>query len=237
LAFHRIRLTTALLAVLVTLAVAFSGSASAAGLRVEGPRGTVFQGNVIPFVGTLRDQDGIPHTTTKSTALGALVTASRKKPFPITLSWFSGMAWDGFFVNSINHVGLQGSSFWAVKVDQKLLGVGAGAAVVTPQSHVLYYYTTSDPNPPYATEQTLGLVGPGHVTVGALATYTVSKYDDNGVATPAANAWIWVNGVGTKTDGTGKATIRLGKPGLFSVRATLQGTIRSRTLWVRAVSS
>ena len=235
-AFHRIRLTTALLAVLITLAVALTGSAAAAGLRVEGPRGTIFQGNVRPYVGTLRDQDGIRHTTAQSTALGALVTASRNKPFPYTKTWYDGFGggWAGFLVDSIN--GVQGGgSYWVFKVDNVLQNAGAGAVPVTANSHVLFYFTSFDADG--NTLPTLGLIGPGHATVGAPLTYTVTKYDDQGVGTPAAGAWVWINGVGTKTDGAGHVTVRLGKPGLFSVRSTLQGTVRSRTLWVRAVTS
>jgi hypothetical protein len=121
------------------------------------------------------------------------------------------------------------------KVDNVLQNHGAGAVSVTTSSHVLFYFTSFDANGD--TMPTLGLTGPGHTTVGAPLTYTVTKYDDHGVGTPAAGAWIWVNGVGTKTDSAGHATVRLGKPGLFSVRSTLQGTVRSRTLWVRAVTS
>lgn len=236
---HRIRFTVAFLAALVTLAVASASPALAAGLRVEGLHATIFQGNVTPFVGTLHDQDGATHTTRQPTALGALVAASRSKPFSLSLLWSDsfGGGWNGFYISAINHVSPPPTAFWAVKVDQKLLQVGAGAAVVKASSHVLVYYTTFDPNPPYGTQPTLALTGPGHTTVGAPLTFTVSEYDDAGVATPAAHAWIWVNGVGTQTGADGKVTLRLGKPGLFAVRSTLLGTIRSRTLWVRAVSS
>ena len=59
--------------VLATLALLISAAAaSATPVRVEGPRGNVFQGTVTPFVGTLKDQDGVSHTTREVTALGAL---------------------------------------------------------------------------------------------------------------------------------------------------------------------
>jgi len=238
LATIRLRHIVAALAAIAALAAATAGPATAAGIRVEGPRGTVFQGTVRPFVGTLRDTDGTAHTTKQSTALGALVTASRTRPFPLTLSWFDccGGGWAGFFVKSVNGVLPPPTAFWAVKVDQKLLGVGAGAWPVTASSRVLVYYSTFDAQG--HTQPTLGInLSDGHVAVGQPVTVTVNQFDDAGSSMPAAGAWIWVNGVGTQVDATGHAVIRLGKPGLYAIRATKQGTIRSRTVWVRAVSS
>ena len=65
----------------------------------------------------------------------------------------------------------------------------------------------------------------------------VAYADERATGSAAANAWVWVNGVGTKTDATGHSTIRLGKPGRYAVLATKEGTIRSRTVWVRASTS
>ena len=93
-AIHRLRLIIATLAALLVPA-ALAGPALAAHVRVEGKSHSIFQGNARPFVGTLRG-----HTTTKQTALGSLVTASRKQPFALGLTWSDccGGAWNGFFV-------------------------------------------------------------------------------------------------------------------------------------------
>ena len=80
-AIHRHRLIIATLAALLVPA-ALAGPALAAHVRVEGKSHSIFQGNARPFVGTLRG-----HTTTKQTALGSLVTASRRQPFALGLTW------------------------------------------------------------------------------------------------------------------------------------------------------
>jgi hypothetical protein len=100
LAIHRLRLIIATLAALLVPA-ALAGPALAAHVRVEGKAHSIFQGNARPIVGTLQG-----HTTTKRTALGALVKASRKQPFALRLTWSDccGGGWSGLFVASINNV-------------------------------------------------------------------------------------------------------------------------------------
>jgi hypothetical protein len=230
LATNRLRLMFAALLAAMLLALVSVSPAVAAGLRVEAPKGTVFQGSVTPFVGNLRG-----HTTTKSTALGALVTASRAKPFSLGLGWSDsfGGAWNGFFVTSIAGIVPPPTAFWALKVNQRLAAVGLGATPVTSSSGVLVYYTTFDPET-FATQPTLGLTAnASHVAAGGAVTFTVNSYDDAGTATPAAGAWVWVNGVGSHADAQGHVTVRLAT-GLYQVRSTTHGAIRSRTLWVRA---
>jgi hypothetical protein len=239
LAIFRLRLLTAA-TVLATLALLISATAAlATPVRVEGPRGNLFQGTVTPFVGALKDQDGVSHTTTKTTALGALVAASRAKPFPLGLSWSDsfGGGWNGFFISSINHVSPPPTAFWAVKIKQKLTSVGAGASLVTPTSSVLVYYTTYDPTT-FATEKTLAITQSAKTVVqGNAVTITAKAYNDAGVPSPAATAWVWVNGVGVRANAQGVAVVRLGKPGLYSISATAPNEIRSQTLWIRATAS
>jgi hypothetical protein len=230
LAIVRFRQLLAALAVTLSMALLSAGPAIAATIRVEAPKATVFQGSVTPFKGTLQG-----HTTKKSTALGALVTASRTKPFTIGLDYDDqfGAGWAGFFLSSIAGIPGTSSAFWAVKVDQTLTQVGIGSAVVTPSSKVLVYYTTFDPVT-FATKPTLGLTTSDRtVGKGGSVTFTVKSYDDAGTPTAAANAWVWVNGVASQADAGGQVTVRLSE-GRYEVRATKPGTIRSKTLWVRA---
>jgi hypothetical protein len=237
LATIRLRRIVTALAVLVALAAA-AGPALATPIRVEGPRATIYQGNLTPATGALKDNRGVTHYTTRPTALGALVAASRARRFPMTLGWFdiAGGAWNGFYLQSINGIPQTTSASWFTKVDQKLLDVGSGAASVTSRSNVLVYWSSFDES--FQPRPTLGVgANKASTRVGLPVTVTVNQYDNAGVATPAVGAWIWVNGVGTQVDGTGHAVIRLGKPGLYSIRATRLGMIRSRTVWVRAVSS
>jgi hypothetical protein len=226
--------------VLATLALLIAAAAAqATPVRVEGPRGNVFQGTVTPFVGTLKDQNGVSHSTKQVTALGALVAASRSKPFPLGLTWSDsfGGGWAGFFINSVNRVAPPPTAFWAVKIKQKLTSVGAGAAPVTPTSSVLVYYTTYDPNT-FATEKTLAITSSAKTIVqGTPVNITVRAYDDAGHPTPGSNAWVWVNGVGVHANAQGVAVVRLGKPGMYSIRSTAPNEIPSQTLWIRATAS
>jgi hypothetical protein len=230
LALNRLRRTIVTLVALLAVAAASAPSAVATSLRVEAPTHTVFQGRVKPFVGTLKG-----HTTTKKTALGALVTAARRTPFAVGLKWSDafGGAWNGFYLTSIAHITPPSTAFWALKVNQKLSPRGIGSTRVGRHDKVLFYYTTFDPGT-FATQPTLGLSASSRHPAGrARVTFTVRAYDDSGAATAAAGAWVWVNGVGTQADGTGTVSLRLAK-GRYHVHATCQGDIRSRWLWVRA---
>ena len=235
-ATNRLRHLAAVLAALVALAVT-AAPAWATSVRVEGPRGTVFQGPVQPFVGALKDTDGASHTTAKTTALGALVTASRSKPFSVGLAWSDafGGGWNGFYLTSVNRITPPVTAFWAVKVGQTLTDVGLGAAPVTARSRVLVYYTTFDPVT-FATKPTLGIAASRRIEAGSELLVRVNRYDDAGTGTPAAGAWVWVNGVGVRANAAGVARVRLQHTGLHRVQATLEGAIRSKRLWVQATS-
>jgi hypothetical protein len=230
LATNRPRRIIATLVALLTLATWSVPSALATSLRVEGPGHTVFHGNVKPLVGTLKG-----HTTTQKTALGALVTASRNAGFGLGLSWSDafGGAWDGFFVKSIAGISPPPTAFWALKVNQTLSATGIGSTPVSKGSKVLIYYTTFDPVT-FATQPTLGLnASSRRPEANTNVTFTVRAFDDAGTPSPAAGAWVWVNGVASQADAGGKVTVRLAQ-GRYQVRATSPGDIRSRTLWVHA---
>jgi len=230
LAANRLRRITATLVALLALAAASAPAAVATSLRVEGPAQQVFQGRVKPFVGTLKG-----HTTTKKTALGALVTAARRTPFSLGLKWSDsfGGAWNGFYLSSIAGVAPPSTAFWAVKVNQKLSASGIGSTRVSRGDKVLVYYTTFDPDT-YATQPTLALSASSrHPEAGSQVTFMVKAYDDAGTAAPAANAWVWVNGVASHADANGTMTLRLAH-GAYHVHATSPGDIRARWLWVHA---
>ena len=230
LAAHRLRRITATSVALLALAAASAPAAVATSLRVEGPTKQVFQGRVKPFVGTLKG-----HTTTHKTALGALVTASRRAPFSLGLKWSDafGGAWNGFYLTSVAGITPPSTAFWAVKVNQTLSATGIGSTRVAKGDKVLVYYTTFDPNT-YATQPTLALSASSrHPEPGSQVTFTVKAYDDAGTASAAAGAWVWINGAATRADANGTVTVRVAR-GAFHVHATSPGDIRSRWLWVRA---
>jgi len=229
LALHRLRPVIAALAALVLFALS-AAPAMAAHLRVEGPKTSLWQAPTKPFVGTIKG-----HTTTKQTALGSLITASRKKPFQLGLSWSDccGGGWSGFFVSSIDHVTPPSTAFWAFKLNNVVAESGLGSTVVTKDSNVLVYYTTFDPNT-FATEPTLDLTASTHKpAVGKPVTFTVTQYDDAGTASAASGASVWLNGTAHHVGTDGKLTFRFTR-GRFSARATEPGAIRSQRLWVSA---
>jgi hypothetical protein len=241
LANHRLRATAAVIAALIALAIGAAPAAARTPIRVENSKATLFQGSVTPVTGTLKDNTGASHTTAKSTALGALVAASRgANPFTLDLGWFDGLGggWAGFYLAGVNGVTPPSNAFWALKVNQKLASVGLGTQTVGDKASVLVYYTTTDPVT-FATEPTLGIgVSSPTVEPGGRVTITVSQYDDAGNKSAAAGAWILVNGQQrVQTGMTGVATVRLAKSGQYRIKATKAGTIRSRKLWVTAASS
>ena len=238
---HRLRATAAVIAALIVLAISAAPAAAETPIRVENSKATLFQGSVTPVTGTLKDNTGASHTTSKSTALGALIAASRgANPFTLDLGWFDGLGggWAGFYLAGINGTTPPSNAYWALKVNQKLTSLGLGSQTVGDKANVLVYYTTTDPDT-FATEPTLG-IGTDAATViaGGRVTITVSQYDDAGNKSAAAGAWILVNGhQHVQTGMTGVATVRLAEPGQFRIKATKAGTIRSRKLWITATSS
>ena len=222
--------TVAAVLVLLAATLLAPASAVAAHLRVEGPHRTIFQGRARPFIGTLKG-----HTTRKATALGSLVTASRRTPFRLGLKWFDGIGpgWAGFFVNSIAGKAGSATGFWNFKMGQVSSSTGLGNTVVRGGSHILIYWTSFDPDTG-ATQPTLGLSASDRTPApNSSVTFTVRQYDDAGTPTTAANAWVWVNGAATHVDASGTVTVRFSR-GDYRVRATEPGAIRSQSLWVHA---
>jgi hypothetical protein len=241
LANHRLRATAAVIAAVIVLAISAAPAAAQTPIRVENSKATLFQGSVTPVTGTLKDNTGASHTTSKSTALGALLAAARgTNPFTLDLGWFDGLGggWAGFFLAGVNGTTPPSNAYWALKVNQKVTSLGLGSQTVGDKANVLVYYTTTDPVT-FATEPTLGIgTNASTVAAGARVTITVSQYDDAGNKSAAAGAWILVNGTQrVQTGMTGVATVRLAKPGQFRIKATKAGTIRSRKLWITATSS
>ena len=223
----------AVLAVLATIGLGAAQPAAAAApvhvkVRVEGPAATITQSDPVPLTGTFAG-----HQLSTPTALGALLKAGRVHHFRVGLQWFDCC---GFFVGSIAGVPGDSTHFWAFKVGQKLSSIGAGAIPATPGLSVLFYYTTFDPNTG-ATQPTLGLNGRTTATVGAPETFTIRSFDDAGTPAAARGAWLHVGGLAVHADATGHVTVEFGHAGVFAVRATESGAIRSRTIWVHVGSS
>ena len=224
---RRIRPAAGLLALAVALALpAVAAAAIHVSVRVEAPTRTVVQTVDMPFTGTLQG-----HRLTGPTALGGLVAASRRSGFPVGLQWFDCC---GFFVDSIAGLAGDANHYWAFKVNQRLAPLGAGSTTVRARDRVLFYYTAYKAATG-ATQPTLGLqVSTASPAAGGSVLFTVHSWNDAGVPSPAAGAWVWVNGVGTRVDSRGQALLAFGRAGTFAVRATRPGAIRSQTVWIHA---
>ena len=238
---HRLRAIAAIIAALIVLAISAAPAAAETPIRVENSKATLFQGSVTPATGTLKDNTGASHTTSQSTALGALLTASRgANPFALDLGWFDGLGggWAGFYLAGVNGRTPPSNAYWALKVNQKLTPSASAHRRWATRPACSCITSTTDPDT-FATEPTLGIgTNAATVTAGGRVTITVSQYDDAGNKSAAAGAWILVNGQQrVQTGMTGVATVRLAKPGQFRIKATKAGTIRSRKLWITATSS
>ena len=100
-------------------------------------------------------------------------------------------------------------------MNQKLSETGIGSTPVARHDKVLVYYTTFDPNT-FATQPTLGLGASSRSPkAGSQVTFTVKAFDDAGVGTPVAGAWVWVNGAATRTDANGQVKFQTIFPGWY----------------------
>ncbi|HEY2790201.1 MAG TPA: hypothetical protein VGI72_12165 [Gaiellales bacterium] len=228
----RIRLHHLVTAVVLTAALGLGAAHAASAavhvkVRVEGPAATVTQSDPVPITGTFAG-----HQLATPTALGGLLAAGRQHHFPVGLQWFDCC---GFFVNSVAGVPGDATHFWGFKVGHTLSEIGAGSVKATPGLSVLFYYTTFNPTTG-ATEPTLGLDGAKDVAKGGAVTFTITSWNDAGHGTSAGGAWVSVGRIAVHANATGHLTVRFAHTGTFPVRATLAGTIRSRTIWVHVHS-
>ena len=67
-------------------------------------------------------------------------------------------------------------------------------------------------------------------------TFTVTSWNDAGKGRAAGGALVSVGGIAVRADATGHLTVQFSRAGTFPVRATLAGTIRSRTIWVHVLA-
>jgi hypothetical protein len=228
---NRFKHLAAMVAVSAAIGLGVAQTAAAAvhvHVRVEGPTATVSQSDPVPITGTFAG-----HPLPTPTALGALLAAGRGHHFHVALQWFDCC---GFFVNSIAGVSGDATHFWAFKVGHTLSSIGAASVPATAGLHVLYYYTTFNPTTG-ATEPTLGLDGAKTVSRGGTVTFNVRSWNDAGASKAAAGALVSIGGIAVRSDSTGHLTVQFSRAGTFPVRATLAGTIRSRTLWVHVLGS
>ena len=226
---HRLRLTFAALIAALAILVA-AGPAAAAkvhvALRVEGPSRTVFTGRPVPLTGMVQG-----HRLAQPTPLGALLTASHNHRFGVGL-------------HGSRAAGSSSTRSPARPVTRRTSGrsrSGMRSPSVPGQSGrhrgcTLFYWTTLAEHGRHGADaRPQGDVAKPRTRRDA--TFTVASYDDAGTGTPAAHAWVSVNGAATQAGSLGRVTVRFTRTGTYAVRATLPGAIRSPTVWVHVGSS
>jgi hypothetical protein len=229
--------TAAVTAIASLLAAAPAGAVQV-DLRVEAPAQRLFQGTVVPVTGTLRDAEGVAHTTSTPTPLGALVRFSRLRDTPLGLTWFDccGGGWSGFFADSVGDLAGDATHFWALKVNQRLASVGAGAITAREGGRLLFYYTSF--TPAGRTQPTLGLaLSDTTAAVGRRIHITVQAFDDAGRRRPAVGATVYAGARRLRAGDAGRVTVSFPTAGRKTIGATLPGAIRSRTAWVTVTPS
>ncbi|HEX6456674.1 MAG TPA: hypothetical protein VF009_09175 [Solirubrobacterales bacterium] len=218
----------AVCALALSLALAVTGSASAAGfkaeLRVVGAGGKILAEKPIATAttkvktspkatcfGAGTGGSGDPVKIKGNTAMGLLAHASKTvaalSPLLISDHFDFGLALCG-----IGKSIAKGKASWYLKVNHESLEVGGDAAIIHPGDEVLWDLAPSYPYP-----DELVLEGPNTAKAGAPFKVRVFAYDEKGKSKPAAG--VKVTGASEVTGKDGRTTVTLMKPARLIARA------------------
>jgi len=215
----------AAIAVAVTVPAAVAAPISTQ-VRVEGAAKTVLPETPITLSGkagatsTVRDTLDTDRVTVPATSATAqLGRASSLFGVPL------GFSVDPTFGSFVQRIGADtgtATAFWLFKVDHTAPPVGADAQTLVNGDSVLWYFTSNF----NAGELDLTL-DRSSVRRGGTFDATVTSFDGNGVATPAAGARITYAGQVRSTGTGGAATLNATRLGARLVGATRSGDVRS----------
>ena len=196
-------------------------------VRVEGPTGTIFEGNVTTSAHDVTSATGGTHTcdgtnnnanpTPGPTALTALDDAAKQAGFTWDGPWVS--AFQDYTVATIAGVSQTATQFWGLLDNYQFTPVSGCQSQVHNGDQVLWAFDA------FNQQHFLKLTGPSEVVAGHPFTVTVTD-GATGVAVPGAS----VNGV--LTDANGNATLEL-NPGTVTLKAELSGSLRSNALTIQ----
>ena len=234
-------ISSPLLAALVALAATMAPPAWATAIRVEGPKRHRVPGHRPPVRRARSRTTTAPRTPPRRhTALGALVTGVARR----SRSRSAGLV--GRLRRRLERllpdrrstgVTPPVTAFWAVKVGQTLTDVGLGATTVGPREPGAGLLHDVRPGT-FATKPTLGIAAsPATIEAGRSVVIAWPSSTTPGTGDTAQRFLGVGDGVGVRANADRRSPrVRLGAPGLYRVRATKEGAIRSKTLWVRATS-
>jgi hypothetical protein len=231
LAFRRISL--ALLAVCISVSL-LASSAVAAGpatvtVRVEGANQTLLPATEVTTTLSPLVKDGNPeHSCAGTSGLGALQLAT-------------GGNWSGpwnlglhqYFVESIEGEGESvGSSkyYWSFWVNDTYQETeGACVRQLNAGDRALFFPICYEACPPGPEPTPLEIQAPDGANVRSSVQVTVTKYNAQGQASPAAGATITGGDEEATTDSSGRTTVSFSSPGAHTLRATAPALVRSET--------
>jgi hypothetical protein len=235
---HRLAgLALAVLALLLPASVAAAAPVTV-NLRVEGSTGTLYEGPVTTdSKASVTTASGGTHPCDIGENLNpntaqraanpttALIDAAAQLGLPFDAQWFPSTPVGGdFFVSRVG-ADVNGNAppfpSWGVAVNFHALQVGGCQAALSPGMDVLWAYDFFN-NP-----RLLQLTGPTAVSVGVPFTVNVSDGETNN---PVPGARVG----GVPADGAGHASVTLGQPGIYRLKATAPNSIRSNALVVAA---
>jgi hypothetical protein len=166
-----------------------------------------------------------------ATALGILDQAAGQSGIGYDNASFGPGPTDLFVCRIGNDAGGP-ASFWLYKVNHVAPTIGAGGYQLQPGDRVLWYFTSD------FLAKTLDLVGPARAAAAGGVAVRVTAYDGAGAAVPAGGATVTATAASggatasSVTGADGEAQLRLASPGVYALKASRPGDVRSNRILV-----
>lgn len=226
----KIRLTGAALVVAVLPAIAAAKTAAPI-LRVEGASANVIPQMAVPVAGaptaTTTIADAIDADTIKvarGSATAQVATAASWLSLPLSFDLFDFGGPSSFITQvGADRMPASFSPSWRLKVNHKVTSSGSDTTSLRANDSVLWAFVSAFEEPELDLR-----VATRHRAPGATLQTRVLKYDNDGVATPAAGAKVRFAGVTRTADAAGRASFPTTRSGTYWASATLKGAVRSQ---------
>lgn len=193
-------------------------------IRVEGATANLIPESAIPIEGTgtatVFDSAFAPVDVSRASAFWQLYRATSSTGLGLGFEYFP--AFSAVLVQGIGTDANAGVSGWQYRVNRVTPAVGASDRTLAQGDRVLWYYGGADG----ARELDL-TASSDRVAAGGGFTVTVTSYDADGAAAPAAGATVRYGGAQATADAAGQAAFVAQGSGTQAVTATRAGDIRS----------
>ncbi|KAF7304112.1 Surface cell-adhesion protein [Mycena indigotica] len=219
-------LFTAVLAIREVVALPAANHLTPVNLRIEGADKTIFEGivltkghNVTTVSGGTHHCDGTnngENVLPGPTCTSALDDAAKKEGFAWDGTFFP--EFDDYFITSIATSPETATQFWGILINFQFTPVGGCQQEITHPltDKVLWAFDA------FNAAHFLSLAGPLVAKKGVPTTFLVTDG-----STGAAVAGAAVDASGASSGADGKVVVTFGKAGLHSLKATLEGSVRS----------